>query len=77
MADMTSQQSDLNLRLQKLGFTLGTQMRLYGERFEIAGEPIIVSEKLVLVDAIEIKSGKLKRVRIPLPILNMVTERAA
>ena len=74
---MTSQQSNLNLRLQKLGFTLGTQMRLYGERFEIAGEPIIFSEKLVLVDAIEMESGKLKRVRIPLPILNMATERVA
>ena len=74
---MTSQQRKINLRLQKLGFTLGTQVRLYGERFEIAGQPIIVSENLVLVDAIEMKSGKLKRVRIPLPILNMATERVA
>ena len=67
----------LNLRLKGLGFTLGTQMKLYGEKFEIASEPIIISEKLVLVDAIETKSGELKRVRIPMPILSIATDRAA
>jgi hypothetical protein len=36
-------------------------MRLYGEKFEIAGEPIVVNDNEVLVDAIEVKSGKVKR----------------
>jgi hypothetical protein len=57
----------LNVRLKGLGFTLGTQMKLYGEEFEVASEPIIISEKLVLVDAIETKSGKLKRTPWPHP----------
>ena len=52
-------------------------MKLYGETFEVAGEPVAVAEDLVLVDAIEKKSGKLKRVRIPLPILRMAADRAA
>jgi len=52
-------------------------MRLYGQMFEIAGDPIMVSETLVLVDAIESKSGERKRIRIPLPILKIAAERAA
>ena len=64
-------------RLKTLGFTLGNRMRLYGEMFEMAGDPIIVNDTLVLVDAIATKSGERKRVRIPLPILKMAAERAA
>jgi hypothetical protein len=67
----------LTVRLKDLGFTQGSQMKLYGESFEVASEPMVLTDDLVLVDAIEKKSGKLKRVRIPLPILKMATERAA
>jgi hypothetical protein len=52
-------------------------MKLYGEKFEVAGEPIVVTDELVLVDAVESKSGQLKRIRIPLPILKMANESAA
>jgi len=72
-----TERSNLNHRLKGLGFALGTQMKLYGEEFEVAGEPIIVDEKIVMVDAIEKKSGERKRVRIPLPILNIAHDRAA
>jgi hypothetical protein len=74
---MPSQVPALTSRLKSLGFTLGNRMRLYGEMFEIAGDPIIVNDILVLVDAIEAKSGERKRVRIPLPILKMAAERTA
>ena len=67
----------LSMRLQDLGFKQGSQMKLYGENFEVAGEPLIITDDVVLVDAIEKRSGKLKRVRIPLPILKMAAERAA
>ncbi len=67
----------LSVRLQDLGFKQGSQMKLYGENFEVAGEPLIITDDVVLVDAIEKRSGKLKRVRIPLPILKMAAERAA
>ena len=63
--------------LKNFGFKHGTQMRLYGETFEIAGEPIVVSDNFVLVNTIEGRSGKLKQVRVPLPMLKMATDRAA
>jgi hypothetical protein len=69
--------NNLNDRLRSLGFTVGTRMKLYGEEFEVAGEPIIVDEKTVMVDAIKTKSGERKRVRVPLPILKIAGERAA
>ena len=74
---MTSQAETLIRRLKALGFTLGTRMRLYGEMFEMVADPIIVTDSLVLVDAIEIKSGEQRRVRIPLPILKMASQRVA
>ena len=70
-------QPSLTSRLKKLGFAAGNQMSLYGEKFEIAGEPIFISDVEVLVDAIEMRSGTLKRMRIPLPVLNMAHEKAA
>ena len=70
-------QPTLRARLKSLGFTRGNQMRLYGEKFEVAGDPIVITEELVLVDAIEVKSRIFKRVRIPLPILKIAQERAA
>jgi hypothetical protein len=74
---MTEQSKALIARLKGLGFTRGNQMKLYGENFEMAGEPLVVTDDLVLVDAIDKRSGQLKRVRIPLPILKMAAERAA
>ena len=74
---MTAAPTSLNVRLKDLGFTQGSQMKLYGEIFEFAGEPMVVTRDVVLVDAIEKKSGQLKRVRIPLPILKMAADRAA
>jgi len=68
---MTKQQVSLCKRLQHLGFTKGNRMKLYGEEFELHSEPIVVGDKIVLVDATEKKSGQMRRVRIPLPIVNM------
>jgi len=51
-------------------------MKLYGEEFEVASEPIIVDENTVMVDAIKRKSGERKQVRVPLPILKVAGERA-
>ena len=64
-------QISLSARLKGLGFTKGNQMKLYGEVFELMSEPIILADNVVLVDATERKSGMSRRVRIPLPIVNM------
>ena len=74
---MPGQTPALTSRLKALGFKLGTRMKLYGEMVEIASDPIIEHETVVLVDAIDTKSGKRKRVRIPLPILKIAAQRAA
>ena len=53
-------------------------MKLYGQEFELLGEPIVMGDNLVFVDAIEKKSGQLRRVRIPFPIVKMANaERSA
>jgi len=70
-------QDSLLLRLKRLGFAQQNQMRLYGQEFQLLGDPIIVRDHLVFVDAIEKKSGQIKRVRIPLTILNMANEETA
>jgi hypothetical protein len=75
---MTEKQISLCTSLKRLGFTQGNQMKLYGEVFELLSEPIVMADNLVLVDAAEKKSGQLRRVRIPLPIVNMANgERSA
>lgn len=68
---MTEKQIYLRQRLQRLGFTKGTQMRLYGEVFDFVGEPIVLSDDFVVVDAQEKKTGHTRRVRIPLPVVHM------
>jgi hypothetical protein len=61
-----------------MGFTQGNQMKIYGEDFQLLSEPIVMGDNLVLVDATEKKSGRLRRVRIPLPVVNMANvERTA
>jgi hypothetical protein len=70
---MTEKQNNLSARLKRLGFTKGNQMKLYGEVFELVSEPILMADNVVLVDATEKKSGLSRRVRIPLPIVNMAS----
>lgn len=59
-------------RLKKIGYAKSGQMRMYGQQFELVSDPIIITESLVVVDAIESKSGSVRRVCIPLPVLTMV-----
>jgi hypothetical protein len=49
-------------------------MKLYGEVFELLSEPIVMGDNLAFVDAADKNSGRLRRVRIPLPIVNMANE---
>jgi len=75
---MTKKQVNLCERLKRMGFAQENQLKLYGEVFELLSDPIVVEDELVLVDAIEKRSGQLRRVRIPLPIVNMANaERTA
>ena len=62
-------------RLKRLGFAQENRMRLYGEEFELVSDPFIVGHDVVFVDAIERKSRMQRRVRIPLPIVHMASNR--
>jgi hypothetical protein len=68
---MTKKQTSLCERLKQLGFKQENQMRLYGEEFELLGDPLVIRDDLVFVDAIEKKSGQRRRVRIPLSIRHL------
>jgi hypothetical protein len=72
---MTERQADLSTHLKRLGFTRGNQMTLYGEVFEFLSEPIVLTDNVVFVDATERKTGQTRRVRIPLPIVNMANRQ--
>jgi len=68
---MTSKQLTLSENLKTLGFRQENQMKLYGKVFELLGEPIVLADDLVVMDAIEKKSGQFRRIRVPLPVVNM------
>lgn len=68
-------QLDLCETLKRLGFSREKQIRLYGSQFELVGDPIVMSESVVFIDGVERKSGLLRRVRIPLTIVNMAAQQ--
>ena len=69
---MTSLPDALSDRLKRLGYSEGQRIRLYGEEFDLVSNPIKVHDDLLFVDGVERKSGKVRRIRIPLPIVQMI-----
>ena len=65
--------------LKRLGYAHDNQVRLYGQVFDLVSDPVILSENFVFVDALERKSGQVRRVRIPPTIVQMarIKRRAA
>jgi hypothetical protein len=65
--------------LKHLGYAQDNQVRLYGEIFHLVSDPISIGENLVFVDALDGKSGKVMRVRIPPTLVQMarIKSRAA
>jgi len=65
--------------IRRLGFARNHRVRLYGEVFDLISDPISVSETSVFVDAVERKSGQVRRVRIPSTIVQIarINRRAA
>ena len=72
---MTNVQLHLCDRLKQLGFSRNNQIKLYGSQFELVGDPLVISDDVVFVDARERKSGQSCRVRIPLNIVRMAIEQ--
>ena len=63
--------------IKRLGYGQNNQVRLYGKVFELTSDPVSVGEKLFFVDALERKTGLVKRVRIPLNVYMAKEERHA
>ena len=65
-----NEESKLCEIIKRLGYAQNTQVRLYGEAFDIVSDPFSVGENDVFVDARERKSGRARRLRIPLSIVH-------
>ena len=63
--------------IRRLGYAQNTQVRMYGEVFNLVSDPFSVGEHLVFVDALERKSGRVRRVRIPSAIVERARTRVA
>jgi hypothetical protein len=69
---MTIQQNAMCDRLKKLGYSKGNRIRLYGQDFNLTSDPIYLHDQLVFVDGVEQKSSAIRRIRIPLPVVQMI-----
>lgn len=63
--------------LKRLGYARSTQVRLYGEVFELLSDPFTIGENAVFVDGIEQRSGRVRRVRIPVNLVQMANKNRA
>lgn len=71
---MSERQAKLCEKLKRLGYGQNNQIRLYGDKFDVTSDPVVISEHLVVVDAVEQKTGRSRRVRIPLNIVSMADQ---
>lgn len=71
---MSERQARLCEKLKRLGYGRNSQIRLYGDKYDVTSDPLVIADHLVVVDAVETKSGRTRRVRIPLNVLNMALQ---
>ena len=65
--------------IKRLGYAQNNQVRLYGRVLDLLSDPVSVGENFVFVDALDRKSGQVRRVRIPPTIVQTarIKSRAA
>lgn len=71
---MSERQAKMCEKLKRLGYGQNSQIKLYGDKYDVTGDPVVITDNLVVVDAVETKSGRTRRVRIPMNILNMALQ---
>jgi hypothetical protein len=71
----TTTQSTLCATIMRLGYAQHNQLKLYGEVFDLVSDPFSVGDNLVCVDALERRTGRLRRVRIPLTIVQTAKQK--
>jgi hypothetical protein len=75
--DIAERLRNISNVLKKLGYASQNHVKLYGQEFWLVNDPVAMTETLVLVDAIETKSGRTLRLRIPLNVVNMAHAQIA
>lgn len=68
---MTIEEVTLCEAIRRLGYAQNARIRLYGETFDLISDPIIAGENLIFVDVFEQRSGRRRRVRVPLNVVHM------
>lgn len=68
---MTNPTAKLCQRIKRLGYAQDRQVTLYGEVFEVLSDPFVVGDSTIFVDAREQSSGSIRRVRLPMNIVEM------
>jgi hypothetical protein len=67
----------LSNTLKRLGYAKKKEIKLYGQAFQLVNDPVVMTDTLVFVDAVETKSGRELRLRIPMNIVNMAQAQIA
>jgi len=67
----------LSNTLKRLGYAKKTEIKLYGREFRLVNDPVVMTDTLVFVDAVETKSGREMKLRIPINIVNMAQAQIA
>jgi hypothetical protein len=63
-------------KIKRLGYAQNNQVKLYGEVYDLVSNPVRVGDNFVFVDALERKSRKVRRVRIPSTIVKMARAKS-
>jgi hypothetical protein len=63
-------------RLKQMGYAKDKYLRMYGEEFDLLSDPKVVGDHEVIVDAVVRKSGTLKRLSIPLSVIQMIRKES-
>lgn len=71
---MSEKQARMCEKLKRLGYGQNSQIKLYGDKYDVTGDPVVIADHVVMIDAIESKSGRARRVRIPLNVLNIALQ---
>lgn len=71
---MTMNQAKVCDKLKHLGYSRKSRIHMYGEVFELTSDPHFVRDHLVVVDAVDGRSGNPQRIGIPLMVVQMVEQ---
>ena len=69
-------EAELCERLKALGYARGARIRMYGEEFDVTSNPFQDDDGFA-IEAILRRSGSATKLRIPLPIIKMITKALA